>query len=347
MAPVLGGPAERTRRAGPVPSPQPAGAAAPAAALRAAAAPRAAPAAAVAPAAAAAAVAPVVAPQGAAAAPVVAAAPAVGPAAAPQPAAVQVAPERPTLGRRLAIAVAAEGADLLASVAASGLKEALDESELLDMENLLSVAGKGLMGAPGTPQYDRSFQVLVSMVKATAAWASADAGVVFHVESLLHRVVEMAMEARKASLQMRRDIASTRVAIVPGGGVNAPGGGGGEPAPTEEPKPKELNGDEWRVLVSGMLEGQLGSLPDVTVWPIDADLKVTCEGLSGPRPRLAQLTELQLPRLGMESSAGAHVAATKNKVYNHDRAYSAEDELDMFEDFTRYTRSSCPQPTQD
>ena len=158
---------------------------------------------------------------------------------------------------------------------------------------------------------------------------------VFHVESLLHRVVEMVMEARKASLQMRRDIASTRVAIAPGGGVNAPGGGGGEPAPTEEPKPKELNGDEWRVLVSGMLEGQLGSLPDVTVWPIDADLKVTCEGLSGPRPRLAQLTELQLPRLGMESSAGAHVAATKNKVYNHDRAYSAEDELDMFEDYCR------------
>ena len=82
------------------------------------------------------------APQGAAAAPVVAAAPAAGPAAAPQPAAVQAAPERPTLGRRLAIAVAAEGADVLASVAASGLKGALDESELLDMENLLSVAGK-------------------------------------------------------------------------------------------------------------------------------------------------------------------------------------------------------------
>ena len=33
--------------------------------------------------------------------------------------------------------------------------------------------------------------------------------------------------------------------------------------------------------------------------------------------------------------AGAHVAATKNKVYNHDRAYSAEDELDMFEDYCR------------
>ena len=91
----------------------------------------------------------------------------------------------------------------------------------------------------------------------------------------------------------------------------------------------------------------LGSLPDVTVWPVDVDLKVMCEGFSGPRPRMAQLTELQLPRLGMESSAGAHVTATKNKVYNHDRAYSAEDELDMFEDYCRTIAWGASQHAKD
>ena len=43
-----------------------------------------------------------------------------------------------------------------------GLKGALEESELLDMEHLLSVANKGLMGAAGSPAYDRSFAVLLS-----------------------------------------------------------------------------------------------------------------------------------------------------------------------------------------
>ena len=272
--------------------------------------------------------------QGGAAALAAAAAPAAAAVVGPQAAVADAAPEMPSLGRRLKSAVAQEAGDLLASVAAAGLKDALEESELLDMERLLSVSGRGLMAAVGSAAYNQSFAALVGLVTASAAWASADAGVKFHVESLLHNVIEMAKEARPASLLMRRDVAGARVAIASNnGGADAPGGGGGDQGSGEESKPKELTREEWRAKISPIIEAQLGSLPDITMWPFVGDLLTLCIGLSGVRPRLAQLSELQLPRLGLDSTAGAHAATAKNKVFHHDRGYLAEEELDLLEDF--------------
>ena len=241
-------------------------------------------------------------------------------------------PELPALSRRLARAVAQEGTDLLGSVGADGLKDALEEAELLDMEQLLGLAGDGLQQAKGSPAYKAAMAELLSRVQGSVIWASVDPATTFHVETLLAKVVEMAVLNRPESLKMRRDLASTRVTVSPAADVRA---AINVEEDVPEAKPKVKTGAEWLSYVSEYVEGQLGRLPDVNDWPFDHDLLVACEMLSADRPRLPQLGQLQLPQSGALNTSGALVTATRNKVYYHDRGYNRDDELDLLEDYIR------------
>ena len=117
--------------------------------------------------------------------------------------------------------MAQEGTDLLGSVGADGLKDALEEAELLDMEQLLGLQGDGLQQPKGSPAYKAAMAELLSRVQGSVIWASVDPATTFHVETLLAKVVEMAVLNRPESLKMRRDLASTRVTVSPAADVRA------------------------------------------------------------------------------------------------------------------------------
>ena len=235
----------------------------------------------------------------------------------------------------MARAVELEGKELLASVGAEGLKEILDELEFLDMENLLGMCKDGLQEPKSSAPYAAAMADLLARVRSCASWASAGEATKYHVSALLTKVVEMAVLGRTDSLKMRREVASARVSVAaPGDRSASAEDAGGEGAGAGE-KPKAKTGAEWLAHVSDFLESQLGQTPDVTDWPYEQDLLTVCEALSGDRPRLPQLSQLQLPQNGALNAASAHVASSRNKVYNHDRGYSRDDELDLLEDLLR------------